>query len=380
MKNSLDLAAKRSWQGEFIWRLKRFKGLLKSLFALWRKDAFQQWKAWCRKWHRAMVRVSSNWHVAQLNILRRYLKFVAPSRPLIAIVLIEHMGDIVACEPVARYVRAQFPDAYTVWCVRKPYAELVKNHSDVNRALVMQCLAEAMNVVTPSRFDAIVNLHVRGRECRQCGVILDKTAPNSHITLENFYDYGSILSSFAQSAGLPALTDAPQLTIPVSAERRVDHLHLPRKYVVVHCKSNEVSKDWPGSKWKELMTKLDSILGISIVEVGLSSMISDHGSSQPINLCGKLSILETAEVIRRARLFVGVDSGPGQIANAVNTPGVILIGPYKNFRQYSPYSGNYARGLADIIYHDGAVSEISVGRVYDSVLQKLNLGGDGNLY
>ena len=43
------------------------------------------------------------------------------------------------------------------------------------------------------------------------------------------------------------------------------------------------------------------------------------------NLCGQTGIAESAEIIRRATLFIGIDSGPSHLANAVKTPGVILF-------------------------------------------------------
>ena len=50
-----------------------------------------------------------------------------------------------------------------------------------------------------------------------------------------------------------------------------------------------------------------------------------------LNLSNKLSILSTAEVIKRSSIFIGLDSGPSHIANAVGTKGIILMGDYYHF-------------------------------------------------
>ena len=61
------------------------------------------------------------------------------------------------------------------------------------------------------------------------------------------------------------------------------------------------------------------------------------------NLCGQSGIAETAEDdSRRAALFIGIDSGPAHLANAVKTPGVILLGRYLTWDYYMPYTGFYA--------------------------------------
>ena len=53
-------------------------------------------------------------------------------KKIIAVGLIEHMGDIVACEPVARHVRLKNPHAYIVWCVRSEYRELIDSHPSID--------------------------------------------------------------------------------------------------------------------------------------------------------------------------------------------------------------------------------------------------------
>ena len=59
------------------------------------------------------------------------------------------------------------------------------------------------------------------------------------------------------------------------------------------------------------------------------------------------AVAESAEIIRRAALFIGIDSGPAHLADAVKTPGVILLGRYLTWDYYMPYTGFYAeRGIA----------------------------------
>ena len=53
-------------------------------------------------------------------------------------------------------------------------------------------------------------------------------------------------------------------------------------------------------------------------------------------------------MIRRARFFVGVDSGPAHLANALRVPGVVLLGRFYNFRQYMPFTGFYASMASDV--------------------------------
>jgi len=217
-------------------------------------------------------------------------------------------------------------------------------------------------------FDEVVNLHFHDRYCALCWKPLKKTPHGaSEIGLNNYFNYGGLLSSMAQSAGLPPLEAAPQIYIPHSAVERADNLGLPSNYIAINCTSNAREKNWPQEKWKVLIERVTDSLGIPIYELGLKSLIS---SPMPLytNLCGSLSILETAEVIKRARLFIGIDSGPAHLANAVGTFGIIMMGSYLGFKQYNPFSGRYQNGLnAILLYATGSVQTISVATVFSSV-------------
>ena len=320
------------------------------------------------KHHRALTWTSFLLHYVTLRWLRYFIKRQASDRRFVAINLIEHFGDIVACEPVSRYVRQKHPGAYIVWSVRKPYRELIDNNPHVDKTLVVHCLTEWIHLAKSGVFDEIIDLHIQGRVCRTCRIPLKKSKGNMEITLENYFDFGSILSAFGQSAGLPALDEQPKVYIPQSVIRRVDICHLPDRFIVIHCSSNEACKDWLPSKWQDLAERTIDNWQLSVVEVGLVPALNNITSPKYIDLCGKLSILETAEVIRRSRLFIGVDSGPAQLANAVGTFGIVLLGHYRAFRRYMPYSGNYTNGSkAELIHEDGQVANITVERVYQAV-------------
>jgi len=82
--------------------------------------------------------------------------------------------------------------------------------------------------------------------------------------------------------------------------------------------------------------------GLCVVELGLRSLLGRKDDGNYSNLCGQSGIAESAEIIRRAALFIGIDSGPAHLANAVKTPGVILMGRYWTWDYYMPYTGFYA--------------------------------------
>lgn len=309
-----------------------------------------------------------------LHSIKFKLQIATPRRKLIAINLIEHFGDIVACEPVARYVRNKYKDDYIIWTIRRPYIELVENHPDINKPFPIYCLTEWMLLSETGLFDEIIDLHFQLRECPYCNKSLLKKAGNTSITIHNYYNHGNLLSACCQSAGLPPLDAPPQLYLTDKNKSRVDAIDMPEEYIVVHCMSNETVRDWLKEKWMDLGDRILLDTRYSVVEIGTEPCLDTLAPLRYVNLCGKLSLLETAEVIRRAKLFIGVDSGPAHLANAVGTYGIILIGHYRAFCNYMPYSGWYKSGEnAHIIYTNGHVSGIDVNDVYTSIVDYLIL-------
>jgi ADP-heptose:LPS heptosyltransferase/SAM-dependent methyltransferase len=299
-------------------------------------------------------------------------KALSAAKKQIAIVLTEHMGDIVACEPVARYIRRIEPNSNITWVVNEKYRELVENNPYLDEVLSVNCLTEWALLSKSGIYDKIIDLHINKRECPECSLEFQKWKTRRDVTLENYYHHGPLLSVFSSCAGLPPLNEAPQVYIPDTVRSEVDSLSLPEPFIVFHCSSNEYSRDWADEKWRELAKNLINAWDGAIIEIGTQACLAGSGESRIINLCGKLSILESAEVIRRAHVFAGIDSGPAHIANAVGTNGVILLGEYRAFKCYVPFTGDYSAGKrATIIYADaGPARNISVQQVLSAILKE----------
>ena len=303
----------------------------------------------------------------------RWQKWRFSNRPLVAIALSEQMGDIVACEPISREVRRLHPTAYIVWFVRRPYLDLIVHNPNLDGYIIEKCPGQRTRLLDTGIFDHVYNLHLSNRRCRYCAEVpVNRVADARNITYANYYNYGDLLYVFSQAAGLPALTADSQLYIPALTSARVRSLNLPPDYGVIHCRSSYAPRDWPARQWDELVAWLLEMYSYSVVEVGLEPTVQ-QAEPRFISLCGQLTILETAEVIKNARLFIGIDSGPAHFANAAGTEGVILLGQLFDYTDYLPYSGRYKRGdgVSILNWLGHPCSELPFGWVQDAVAQHL---------
>ena len=141
---------------------------------------------------------------------------IGKPKTTIAVGLTEHFGDIVACEPVSRFLRENHPEAHIVWVVNERYRELVDTNPNIDETLAVRCLTEWITLADSGVFDKIIDLHVNRKSCPVCKVALQKSSGNTDITEETYYSHGSLLQAFCKGAGLQELNDAPRVYIPAS--------------------------------------------------------------------------------------------------------------------------------------------------------------------
>lgn len=315
-------------------------------------------------------RDSADISYSTIYVRRRINAAQRKKRKRIAIGLIEHIGDIVATEPVTRYLRKHYPQAEINWIVKEEYRELIDSNPNVDRTITVDCLTDWIKIVAHKTFEIYFDLHVNGRICQQCRVPLKKIDGNPLVTGDNYFNYGSLLEAFSIGAGLPAIREAPLLYIPNDVVGAINTLALPKHFVVFHCASNNKEKDWLPELWRELALWVVDKYRLTVIEIGTDSLLVP--SARVINLCHATSLLGTAEVIRRSVLFVGLDSGPAQMANAVGSKGVILLGSFGGFENYNPYTGGYGdRSKAVLIRASDLVETIPLVDVQAAVIESL---------
>ncbi len=116
------------------------------------------------------------------------------------------------------------------------------------------------------------------------------------------------------------------------------------------------SKRWP--HYGELARRVAAQLPVVVVggpeDVGLGDEIvaaveGDQGRSRAVNLCGKLTLRQSAALIRRAALLVTNDSAPLHVATAMGTPIVAVFGPTLPEFGFGPIgTGDVALGVTGL--------------------------------
>jgi ADP-heptose:LPS heptosyltransferase len=129
-----------------------------------------------------------------------------------------------------------------------------------------------------------------------------------------------ILQSYADEAGVK-LEDC-EMSIPTARVNKP----LFNNYVVIHAgHTNWVGRNWHEDRWEELAIRIHDA-GYQIICVGRGA---DYAVSCDADCRNQTSINELATIIQDSKLFIGIDSLPFHIAQAVKTPAVVFFGSIK---------------------------------------------------
>lgn len=115
----------------------------------------------------------------------------------------------------------------------------------------------------------------------------------------------------------PAEPPPPDLTHLAPAALR----HARR--IVIHAGSKSLHTRWPRENFAALATRLardHEVLWVNSPEIAGPAPLGSQARDCP-------TLTDLAPLLASARLFVGNNSGPMHIANALGTPGVIISGP-----------------------------------------------------
>ncbi len=141
-------------------------------------------------------------------------------------------------------------------------------------------------------------------------------------------------------------------------------------------------RDWPLANFSALCARIASrwprahflIFGGDLERERTVALAAELG--ERATLCaGKLSLRQTAALMERVDLYVGVDTGPTHLMGALHRPMVALYHGYSPGRVLAPLDHPCAyvidHPLADRCTPEADMADITVDRVWDAVLQAL---------
>jgi ADP-heptose:LPS heptosyltransferase len=324
----------------------------------------------------------------------------------ILLIRLDHMGDVIMSTVVLRPLREAFPQARIDFLVADWAYDLLKNNPYLDTVTPfkpvwfdrerypslwtqLKDLRALIKIIKKGDYEAVVDLKGDLRQIIALflagvtyrisygitggGFLLwhnPEYRRGGHETDHNL-DLVKVLGVVTQKAKL-------DLFVSVAAEETAEKIlkgnGIQERFVVLHVLSGHTQKNWQNQKFSHLVRYLGVKKGLAVVLIGTDrdkKIVDDviaEADIHAVNLCGKTDLETVAGVIKKASLFVGVDSGPAHIAAGCDVPAIILFSGKNDKHQWAP------RGdLVRILYPgDGkdlsSIDSESVCRVVDNML------------
>ncbi len=257
-----------------------------------------------------------------------------------------YTGDVVLMLPVIDVLKKRYPEAVVDVLVRKGNEELLKAYPGPGRVLVFDKrknkwlnLCRLVRTLRKERYDAVYNLQrffssglimalVRTGE-RVCfdknplAFLAIRKVPHRIPDIRESRPLHEVQRNLSLLGPVPAKAPKPVLPLPPGSVERVKEFTERGPYFVVAPASVWFTKQWPQNKWRQLLERLPAkcpvyLIGSASEKDFAESLVSAHPRAE--NLCGRLSLPESAALMRYALRVFCNDSAPLHLASAVNAP------------------------------------------------------------
>lgn len=260
----------------------------------------------------------------------------------ILIIQTAFLGDVILATPVASELKRLFPNAAIDFVVKKGNESLLLNHPDIHEVFVFdkangkyRSMIRLIRLFRRTKYDLTVNLHRFASSGLLSGLSgaskrfgFDKN-PFSFLYTQKFdHTIGDGTHEVSRNLALIAEFGAVDIArpslypSPEDFEKIVEYQDT--SYICIAPASVWTTKQLPVAKWVELVAKNSTvrtyILGApSDIDLG-EEIRAQLPHLDVVNLCGKLSLLQSAALMKGAvRNYVN-DSGPLHLASSVNAP------------------------------------------------------------
>ncbi|MEO7309561.1 MAG: glycosyltransferase family 9 protein [Chitinophagaceae bacterium] len=269
----------------------------------------------------------------------------------ILIIQTAFLGDVVLATPVLEKLHRIFPDAAIDFLLRKGNESLLKDHPFIRETVIWEKkegkwknVFKLIRRFRKTRYDYVINLQrfatsgiitalaggkmSIGFDKNPLSFLFTKRVPH-HIAKRGelyVHEVGRNLACIASftddSAELPKLYPSV-----IDFEKTASYKKLP--FITMAPASVWFTKQFPKEKWVELIKALGDRYSIYLLGAPgdwelCQEIIDASGMRRAENLCGKLSLLQSAALMKDALMNYVNDSAPLHIASAMDAPVTVI--------------------------------------------------------
>jgi ADP-heptose:LPS heptosyltransferase len=272
------------------------------------------------------------------------------------------IGDVILATALVEKIRQFYPNASIDFLLRQGNESLLTNHPFIREVIVFDKKKKYRNLfllirrIRMTKYEVLLNV----QRFATTGIIalcsgaekkigFDKNPLSLFFTTKVKHQVGEIHEIERNQKLIEDLTDskaAMPALYPSSRDYEVVKEYQTTSYFCIAPTSVWFTKQWPAEKWIELIQNnyklVQSIylLGAPTDHIVCESIRLASGISTVTNLAGKLSFLQSAALMKDAKMNFVNDSAPMHLASAMNaTVTVIYCSTVPSFG-FGPLSSN----------------------------------------
>jgi ADP-heptose:LPS heptosyltransferase len=274
----------------------------------------------------------------------------------ILIIRLSSIGDIILTSPAIKYAKMHM-HAETHYLTKKNNHSLVNQNPYIDKVFLFDNnLSEIISQLREEKYDKIIDLHNNLRS-----FIIKSRLRISSSTLDKFNFSKWMMVKLKRKIEVPHIVKRYLKTVDInyniefadnlefyspSKPTGIDFAKLPEYYYCISLGAKHFTKKIPVSLAVKIIKKID----FRAVLIGGKDVIEEslliEKECNVINLCGKLSMAESAYMIEKSRLLVCSDTGMMHLAAAINKEVHVIWGnTVPEFGMYAYYGKNVPKSF-----------------------------------
>lgn len=259
------------------------------------------------------------------------------------IIRFSSIGDIVLTTPTIRCMKNQIDDAEIHYLTKATFKSILSANPYLDKIHVLdKNYSNLIKELKKENFDYVIDLHKNIRSYRVKSALKRMSfsfnklnfkkwllvnfkinkLPDLHI-VDRYLNTANVFSVINDKKGL-------DFFIPPEEEKQFSKelTELPEKFIVIVTGGGHNTKQIPTDKIQQIINRIDipCILLGGPEDTGKAEQLTNQDNKNLINLVGKLTINQSASIIRRSLLIVTPDTGLMHIAAAFRIKIISLWG------------------------------------------------------
>lgn len=252
------------------------------------------------------------------------------------------IGDVVLATSLIENIHAAYPGATIDFLVRLGNESLVTGHPNIRNVLIwnkkekkIRNLMRMLRTIRQEKYDKVINVQRYaatgflttfsgakeriGFDRNPLSFLFSKKVTHQFSGVHEIERNHQLISHFISE---PVMR--PRL-YPSAADESKIRGYIAKPFITISPASVWFTKQYPPLKWGEFIDRLPGhytiyLMGGKDDRSLCEALIQMTGSKSPVNLCGELTFLQSAALMKYAHMNFVNDSAPMHFASAVNAP------------------------------------------------------------